>query len=117
MVEDDAILGVDLKMTLEDAEYSVVGPAMAQAHRNSGSPPRMLDDNHVEGAILDINLGNERSDAIADRLDDAGIPVFFLSGHSASVLQERHQLKQILAKPHADAALFRMLPEHIGGAS
>ena len=107
VVEDDAILGLDLKMTLEDAGYRVLGPAMSVSEAL-----KLLNDQHVRGAILDLNLGNERSDAIADRLQDDGIPYFFLTGHSAEVLHPRHRSKRVVSKPYHHSDLFRCLTEH-----
>jgi DNA-binding response OmpR family regulator len=106
LVEDDAFLGLDLEAMLADAGYAVIGPAMTVREAE-----KLLDEQRVDAAILDLNLGEERSDPIADRLDEAGTPFFFLTGHAREELPERHKDRSIVSKPFSDAALLKMLED------
>ncbi|MEP7315258.1 MAG: HWE histidine kinase domain-containing protein [Sphingomicrobium sp.] len=69
-------------------------------------------------AILDINLGDTTSFAIADRLDDLGIRFLFATGYGEqSKLPERHISRIIVQKPYTLATMNRRLPELLDEAS
>lgn len=50
-------------------------------------------------AVLDMNLKSETSFALAEPLQQAGVPFFFLSGNDASSLPENLKSCVILSKP------------------
>ena len=63
-------------------------------------------------AILDINLGHDDSFAIADRLDDAGVPFMFATGYGEqAALPERHGRRFVLQKPYTLQSMARALPD------
>lgn len=53
----------------------------------------------LHAALLDVNLGNDNSFALADALLDAGVPVAFITGRDSNSLPERFRLAPILCKP------------------
>jgi CheY-like chemotaxis protein len=109
IVEDDALIALELEDTLRDAGYAVVGPA--------ASVPAALgclaDHRLLSGAILDINLGAEDVFSVADALSASQIPFLFLTGHSNAVLPSRHRRRPVVRKPYLGAALLATLASTI----
>ncbi len=63
-------------------------------------------------AILDINLGDTTSFAIADRLDELGIRFLFATGYGEqSKLPDRYMSRIVIQKPYTLATMNRRLPE------
>jgi len=94
VVEDDTLVAWDIETMLQDSGGAVVGPVgkLAQALE-------LIARAEFDIALLDLNLGRDNSLPAADRLDEAGIPFIFLSGHSADFLPERHRNRPLVAKP------------------
>jgi hypothetical protein len=65
----------------------------------------------LEGAILDINLGdNEDSFGVADTLHFRGIPFVFLSGYETShILPKRFADRMVIPKPYSETDLDNAL--------
>jgi len=69
-------------------------------------------------AMLDINLGDRTSYALADRLDDLGVPFLFASGYGEQAqLPERHAQRAVLQKPYTLENVARALDALIGGGA
>lgn len=105
IVEDEWMIAELLVDTLEDAGYRVSGPAarvndaLALIERD---PPMM--------ALLDVNLGIERSYAIAQRLAECNIPFIFMTGYLNSHLPEEFRSRPVITKP----VMLEKLVAHIG---
>ncbi len=79
VVEDSYLIAVGLTRQLTDLGHTVVGPAASV-----DEALRLLSQQPVDAAILDISLGNNTtSEPIARRLVELGRPFIFLTGHSA----------------------------------
>jgi len=113
IVEDDALIALELEDTLRDAGYAVVGPA-ASVRAALGC---LADHGYLAGAVLDINLGDEDVFSVADALSAQQIPFLFLTGHSNAVLPSRHERRPVLRKPYLAAALLAKLASTIGAES
>ena len=103
VVEDDALIALDLAMQVEDMGYDVIGP-----FHNVSSALARLEEDLPDAAILDFNLSkNETSTPIAERLIFAGVPLTFLSGYSPTDFLEMTGLtdQQVLCKPVNSARL------------
>lgn len=95
VVEDNFLLAETLRDLLEDCGCELVGPAP----RVSIALPLCSPD--LNGALLDINLGQETCFAIADRLVEQGVPFIFLSGYSdGAIVPDRFSAVPCLAKPY-----------------
>src|SRR5262245_41669213 len=109
IVEDDALIGLELEAVLQGAGMEVVGPAhtvdAALASAAAGKP---------DAAILDVNLGGEKAFPVADALAGANVPFLFLTGHSATELPKRHRNRPILAKPCRPSDLVRAVSLLVG---
>jgi DNA-binding response OmpR family regulator len=100
VVDDDSLLALDLEIFLEGEGCVVVGPApsvdAALALIEAGPP---------DAAILDLDLGGQTSEPIADELAAQDVGFLFISGHSHSRLPTRHADRRLLAKPWTEADL------------
>lgn len=81
---------------LDDQGCHVVGPFGTVGEAESSAREAGL-----EGAILDVNLGDETSLALADILLDRGIPFAVASGHAAGQLPDGFAAGIYLGKPYS----------------
>ena len=85
IVEDEYLLAEELRAELEDEGAQVIGPA--------GTVQEALalvrDTRHLDGAVLDLNLGGEPSCPVAQALTERGAPLVFATGYDLSVLPPR----------------------------
>src|SRR4051794_18564375 len=84
VVEDEYLIAASLARELEGRGAEVVGPA--------GSVRDALalveaEGDRLDGAVLDINLRDERVYPVADALVARGVPFIFLTGYDARVIK------------------------------
>ncbi|MFN3688123.1 HWE histidine kinase domain-containing protein [Salinarimonas sp.] len=111
LVEDSLLTALDVSESLDNLGYQVLGPAARVA-----DALRIVERDRPHVAVLDINLGDEDSFPIADRLVRENIPFVFLTGYDAqSILPERFRDVPCIAKPFSDrllaASLARLVAE------
>lgn len=94
LVEDEALLALDLSTTLEDQGAVVTGPF---ASVRTALP--CCDG--VDAAVLDVDLRGSKVFPVADLLRAHGVPFVFHTGRSdLSILQSRYgEEVPILVKP------------------
>jgi FOG: CheY-like receiver len=107
VVEDEALLAVDLEMLLEEAGCEVLGPARSARRAFS-----LLEEaGPVDFALLDLTLGEERNDRLPDTLAAQGTPFAFLTGHVRACLPPRHRDAPLIQKPFREARLLAQIAE------
>jgi len=110
IVEDSALIALDLQMTVERQGWTAVGPV--------GRLDKAMDligRERIDGAILDVNLDGTDSFPLADELRNRGIPFVFSTGYDrASMMPERFRDAPTLQKPFAGDALRRILLSTFG---
>ncbi|MCL3882882.1 response regulator [Marivita sp. GX14005] len=107
LLEDEALIGLDLQMTLEENGYSVIGPFLT-----SDAAEEALGQDRPSLALLDVNLGRgETSLPLARRLRELNVPVVFLTGYSAETGGFPDDLRDVrrLSKPIQDVELLSAL--------
>jgi DNA-binding NtrC family response regulator len=77
LVEDEFLIADLTASILEEFSAHVVGPAYDLAQGL-----KLAESDDLDGAVLDINLGRDRSDAIAELLDRRGVPYVFVTGYA-----------------------------------
>src|SRR5262245_45446332 len=82
VVEDEYLIAADVARSLTDFGWEIAGPV--------GSVAGALDLLNREGdsiaaAILDIKLGDDWVDPIADQLKERGIPFIFATAYSQRI--------------------------------
>lgn len=93
LVEDDVLIG----MMLVDMFAALDLPEPAQATSNEEALAIIASESIV-GALVDINLGDEKGWVIADALTARGIPFAFTSG-GGDVIPPAHAHRKLIAKP------------------
>jgi CheY-like chemotaxis protein len=107
LVEDEYLIAADLAATLEALGVEVIGPVGSVAEALT-----FLDNNDVlDAAVLDINLGDEFAFPIADRLKARGIPFVFTTGYDVGVVPDAHSEIPRCEKPVDEQQLMRCLSE------
>lgn len=104
VVEDDPIIGMDIADILEARGATVIGPftTVASALKAIREKPDV--------AMLDVNLGQETTDAIALHLSELAIPFLILSGQiDSSDLGTAFKGAAILSKPYKEQDLVSHL--------
>jgi DNA-binding response OmpR family regulator len=109
VVEDEALIALDLEAMLEDAGWQVLGPAGTLARARD-----LIAAAEPDIACLDLNLGRETSHDLAREFLARGVPVVFLSGRDARALPEDLRTVPMLGKPVDGALLLRTLAERVG---
>src|SRR5690349_9600693 len=99
VVEDEALIALDLADAIEAADGEVAGPAKSVAEAI-----RVLEDDEIDGAILDRTLLDGKATPIAVMLIERSIPFIFYSGSSPDTLREEFPSVKSFRKPTA--------PEH-----
>jgi CheY-like chemotaxis protein len=94
VVEDEALVALDLADMIADLGHDVVGPFMSV----EAALPLCRGD-LVDFALVDFNLGRGTSERVADALDGAGVPFAFLTGYRPDALPQRFREVPILSKP------------------
>jgi DNA-binding NtrC family response regulator len=107
LVEDELFIALDLQETIEEAGFHVVGPcatiaeAQAEIDRCKGQ---------FAVAVLDVRLADGTVFAAADRLQAAGVPLLFHSGHADdAALRQRYPSATVCPKPSAPDTLANAL--------
>lgn len=106
IVEDEYFIAMDLAMVLEDLGFEVVGPAASVAEAMA-LVERFGDT--LDGAILDVNLRNERVYPVADALQARGVHFVFASGYDARLMPEAYADVPRCGKPIDRSVIVRFL--------
>ena len=69
----------------------------------------LIDSNSFDVATLDLNLNGIQSFPVADALQSRCVPFVFMTGYSASHLQDRYSGHPMLQKPFKPSALVAAL--------
>jgi CheY-like chemotaxis protein len=104
IVEDEVMISMMVEDMIQDLGCSVIGPA--------GDLERALalaEEEAIDVAVLDVNLNGLRSDPVADRLTERGIPFIFATGYGVAGLADAHRGVPVLRKPYDEQELARAL--------
>jgi CheY-like chemotaxis protein len=105
VVEDDAIIAMDLEDTILSFGAKTVRVAASVSRAL-----QLIAERAPDFALLDIGLMQEKSFAVAERLEALGIPFAFVSGYSAdAALPAAFAKKPRLPKPCTSDALETVL--------
>lgn len=115
VVEDEALVVLNLEDMLAELGCSVVGPAM-RLDRALAMADKGIE---ADAAILDVNLGGEKVFPLAERLVASGMPVVFATGYGRAGLPEIFHALPILQKPYtvAEVAAGLRAAMNAGGAA
>ena len=96
IIEDNALLALDLAQTLEELGHAVVGCAA-----NTSEAMELIDHRHIDVALVDLNLSDGPSGAALGRLmvREHGVAVMFLTGNPEQLPDDFCGAVGVLPKP------------------
>jgi PAS domain S-box-containing protein len=94
VVEDEAVVALEIAQMLIEAGFQVVGPARAV-----NEALRLIGEAGCDAAVIDINLGSETSEPVALALKERAIPFLTVSGYSREQLPPVFNGIRALTKP------------------
>ena len=108
VVEDEAMIAMLIEDMLTDFGCAMLGPAADMTRALA-----MIEEARFDLAILDVNLGGERTMSIAGVLRSKGIPFVFATGYGVSGINDEFKDQPVLTKPFKDADLRAALRSSI----
>ena len=105
VVEDEAILALDLAFIIESSGGCVAGPMsrLDQAMRYD-------DIQRLDAAIIDVDIAGTEVFPLADRLDEANVPIVFHTGRmDIGTLTARYPEARVVRKPSGETQLVGAL--------
>lgn len=110
IVEDEALVAMNLESMLEDLGCVVAGSATRLERALA-----LLEHPPFPGmAILDVNLSGEKVFSVAERLTELSIPFLFATGYGAAAIPDAFTGWPVLQKPYSIADIERGLKEALG---
>jgi len=94
IVEDNALLALDLARTIQTAGFDVTGPALTAA-----SALNLIEREGCDAAVLDVNLGNETSEGVALELRKLNTPFLVVSACFSDQLPGALRDAPVFTKP------------------
>lgn len=104
VVEDEALIALELVTILEDQGAKVVGPVQTVAEAL-----RLIVQTQIDCAILDIKLAGEYAFAVADALSHRHVPFAFLTGFDDNVVPFRHGGRPTIHKPFTSVSILQTI--------
>jgi CheY-like chemotaxis protein len=104
IVEDQAIIALDLESAVEEANGQVIGPASTVREAL-----KLLHANEVDAAILDANLPDGDVTPVAEALIDRQVPFVINTGVAVPLQLRRYPGLQVFRKPTPSSRLIREL--------
>jgi DNA-binding response OmpR family regulator len=97
VLEDEPLIAIMVRGWLTDLGCETVGPA-----HTVSSALALIEDGPLDGAILDVSIGDHDCAPVAEALRHKGIPFAFATGHAVDGLAAD---ALSLSKPYDFAAL------------
>jgi DNA-binding response OmpR family regulator len=104
VIEDEVVLAMELESELRRVGFSVLGP-IYKVH----DALRCIAEQPPDIAILDVNLHEEKSVAVAEALLAARVPFVTLTGYSEQEVRAIYRGSPIMTKPYDMDALLAEL--------
>jgi DNA-binding response OmpR family regulator len=109
VVEDEWLIADYLREVLEEAGYVVCGPAARVSQALL-----LIEQDHPDAALLDINLRGETSIPVARVLSEKSVPFAFMTGYMRNDLGHDLKGRPVLNKPIDLSALIKCVAKLIG---
>ena len=108
VVEDEMLVLMNIEMALEDLGCSMICVAASVAEALA-----LLAHQSFDAAMIDVNLGGEKSYPVADGLTERGIPFAFSTGYSDHGDRIDLEDRPVLKKPWLRADLVAVIEQLI----
>jgi len=105
VVEDEFLIAMASADLLTDSGYTVAGPVSSVKQGM-----RLIEQETVDGAILDINLRGEMVFPLADVLAERSVPFVHVTGYG-KLLRACNHGRPVLQKPYSNQELLKIIGE------
>jgi len=109
IVEDEALIALDLSQVLEELHAIVVGPV-----NNVAAASKLISEPKIDCAVLDVDLGGESVATLIPELDARHIPRVFMTAYPEGRLPKAWTVWPVLQKPMVSGTLLRAIERVIG---
>jgi DNA-binding response OmpR family regulator len=106
LVEDEPLVSMMLADMLSAFGHKVDGP-----YSRFSDAILAAKSNNIQAGILDVNLGGEKTYAVADILTDRKIPFAFVTGYGPDTIVSAFAHAPVLQKPIEAAKLHALLQQ------
>ena len=103
IVEDEPLVAMDVEHMLADSGCTVIGPATSLKQAL-----RLINEEAVDGAVLDVNLRGEMVFPLADALAGQAIPFVYVTGYG-KLLRACNHGRPVLQKPYSKDQLLNIV--------
>ena len=103
VVEDEPLIAMALEEMLTDSGCTVAGPASSLKQGM-----QLLEEEAVDGAVLDVNLRGELVFPLADALAERSIPFVYVTGYG-KLLRACNHGRPVLQKPYRNEQLLNII--------
>ena len=104
VVDDEVLVAYDVAQIVEDLGAVVIGPA-----HDLERGLELAEREHIDFALLDVNLGSQMSTPIAESLRKRGIPFVLVSGYMRAHIPAALAEETLLRKPCTPAAIREVI--------
>jgi two-component SAPR family response regulator len=104
IVEDEALIALDLSQVLQQLQAVVVGSV-----NNMADARKLIFEVKIDCAILDVNLGDDNVAALIPELDARHIPRVFMTAYSEKNLPPAWSVWPAIEKPMVTGDLLRAI--------
>ena len=111
IVEDEPFIALTLEDMLDELGFALAGTVS-----QIGEALELIEREPVDCALLDVNLGAEKIDPVADLLASRKCPFIFTTGYGRSGIPAGHSDRPVLQKPFRMDDLANVLRENLGAA-
>jgi two-component SAPR family response regulator len=104
LVEDEVLVASDLERILKRAGYVVIGPAGSVAE----ALVQIVQQN-IDGAVLNIKVGQELTSPVLDVLAGAHIPFVFVSSYPKDLVPLHYRGRPFVTRPYLEFKILKLL--------
>ena len=110
VAEDEFFIADDIRAALVGSGAEVLGPVPTCAEALAV----MSREDRIDGAVLDIHLGDGLAFPIADALAERGVPFIFATGYDEAIVPDRFRTVPRWEKPFDLSKVVDALQQVVG---
>ena len=108
VVEDEPFIALTLEDMLDELGFVHAGTVSHVVDALA-----LIETESLDCALLDVNLGSEKIDPVADLLASRGCPFIFTTGYGRSGIPASHADRPVLQKPFRMDDLAKVLRDNL----
>ncbi len=112
IVEDNPLIALELEEMLRERGLAIAGTA-----RSLDAALALAASERIDVALLDVNVGRQKIDPVANLLASRSCPFVFLTGYGRTGLPEAHSSCAIVGKPFDAEQIIGALRDELARGS